>query len=329
MSHEFSYSKFWGLLTSGAIGRPATNVFVVGYLADYAAIKYDDKTGRQRNFFHQGMQVRQLCAQDRDLLVLARPEEYRYGAYVVFRTCINDDERAKVLRAKELYIVDICQKRVPSTELVPAPENVFAADHFSFVVDTNEKNAMKRLRFHRTVYVPGAPEEGRTSRIFSPLPLIFDCPNTSRAFEPMLAPLMRPFGKWAHDVLTRHVAAFEPSKKNNIQSAGSRKQNRRRRQQNNNGITSFDDIWKNLPVHHMLIVAAPTNEASPQSSSYDVTVHVRTRNAPPGLTGHAYCFRAPSRNAASDETFLQAQIARLFQNVAWADMLPPRDLLNE
>lgn len=312
----FRYAEFWKLLTSGSVGRSAPDVFVVGYRADYPIAKKYDKHGRQSSFLTLGMQARRLDVASFDPLVHARPDEYRHGAYLVFRDNGRNGEKQEAnLRTKDLFVVDVQEKTVP-IDLEGREDNatkIHVADHFTFVVQPNDRME-KKLHFHRTEYLPYAPERGRSDRRDSYLPLQFDCPvDVPRCLTPKLDPELRKHSMWIHDILTRHLNAA-----NLLTSTGGSRRKKRDGTSTLRRSNSFDDIWRNLPVHSMFIFAVATDD----TSVHHVTVFLRIRNAPSVLMQHAFHFCMSER---PDERVLQSRIVELMKDMAWTELLP-RDL---
>lgn len=312
---QFKYATFWHEFRR--LGSHVDDVHCHMYDADYIAMKYDT-TGRQQPFKHRGMSARRLAVDDP--LVIDRLNEYQYGAYVVFArndTAANE-ERAR--RRKELFIVDLKHH-----ELVDDVKNTrrkfFTADHFSFVVNDNDRNGTK-LHFHRTEYLPQAFYQGQVSHVHAHLPLEFPLASV-RDLHARLGRLALK-ARWVHAIMKRPSADADVTDGDaNEQVGGGRR--RRRRRGKTASVATFDDIFRNLPVEKLLVLAVP-RPGDASISSVTIFVKRRAPHMSRGTNDIAFSFEMAQADA-EDEGILKERIARAFERVERRDFDAPESTL--
>ena len=77
---------------------------------------------------------------------------------------------------------------------------------------------------------------------------------------------------------------------------------------------SFDDLWRVLPLHKVMVIGLPTRG---DPGTYDVTVGIRDRfQHSPGWAARALLLRLPAAEA-SDLSLLQARIAERLVGFTW------------
>ena len=293
------------------LGDVANDVFVRIYTADYRAMKFATATpgavtAEMRPFLHRGMTARVLPTDD----PLRRLPMFRFGAYIVHP--IQEDKKKQ-----QLFVVS------PWEHGDDTHGTYFTADHFSFVVNPSA-NAGRRLNFHRTVYVPDniVRGEGLATHAFNPLPTSFALPTSADALarsglfsahvpreyaEVLVAMLSRPFT----------VGPIEGG------AAGRKKRRARRRvvaaararRAAGRGERQFDDLWRELPVHSLLVFGLPG-----PGDSISVTVFVTDRfkySSAPQRSAVAFTV---SEDVIQDDATLEARIAEALASLSWDGM---------
>lgn len=284
----FDYGAWWRTMKN--VGEPADDVYAHEYTPDFVAIKYDGARGGAKPFKHRGMQARRLASDDP--LVASNPVFYRHGAYVLFEASEGTEEREQ----KNVCIVDVQKKAYEifdeSGNLVEAT-NVFVADHFSFRVSTNDDRSGRRLKFHRTEYVPDGPGVGWRKQIDNFLPTVFDMGAGREAFaRQWLVPQMLRHAKVIHDMLA--IDRDRPA----VIEGGAAK--RTRRQRRAIGDKTFESLFKSLPLKRIIVISIP----SAQQARHDVTIIVEDRLTPRAckLKPSYFAIGVPSDIVANEES---------------------------
>ena len=332
-SVRFSYDEFREYHRS--LGRIADDVVVRMCIADYPAIKFANPErragvdGERRPFINQSMTARELPEDDE----LMRHALFSLGAYVVYPT----ESEVK----KQLYVLH--PKLIQADFSDGTSETMFAADHFSFIVNRHGVGA-RPLHFHNTVYVPtlSVPRKPRGVALHypSPLPTSFDIP------VPLTAASLQRSGIFDEGIADVHSDVLStlfsrpfliPSSPSQASSGGSSAKARRRardavvRERKASGsMRRFDDLWRELPIHSMLIVGLPhrVRQASGPSSSVrtssglaTVTVIVTDRfkySTAPLKTAAAFTIAVDSLH---DDAVVEQRIAEALSSLSWESML--------
>ncbi len=303
----FRYASFWRAFRE--LGSPADDVVCNEYIPDYQAIKYHSSTGQQQVFKHRGMTARRLDPDDP--LVISQHPRYQHGAYVVFPRNNTTTEEEQAKRRKALYIVDLTRHFLVD-DVINESRTFFTADHFSFIVNDNDKTGNK-LHLHRTEYRPKTFEKGNVDHTPGHIPLEFplERPEDLHSRLGFLAFKTR----WVYSILKRPEGL--PSLQSSPSSTGGAGR-RRRSRRHNRQVASFDDIFINLPVDRLLVFGIP--RLGPGSNTMDVTVFVR-RRAPHMSRGQndiCFAFEMETANVA-DEFRLRQRIAQAFIGVQPGD----------
>ena len=295
------------------------------YTADYVTMKYEDRTrvAEMRPFMNRGMTARRLPPDD----PLRRHDLFQLGAYVVHRADRRGDAK------KQLYVVH------PREQQDDGLGTYYTADHFSFVLN---RHGPRPLNLHYTTYatvaalsVPGRPR-GLVAREFSPLPTSFDLPAT--ASELRQSGLLRQVMADVHsEVLSTMLSQPFVDDDDDRASAptpteGGSTGRRRRRQRDAaisarvaarevaGGRRSFDDLWRELPVHSMLIIGIPPLMSDEQAT---VTVVITDRLKYSNTSQKAAAAFKIDPALLDDDAAVEARIADVLEHLSWEAITGP------
>jgi hypothetical protein len=235
---------------------------------------------------------------------------FRFGAYVVHPTNAAADKK------KQLFVVS------PWEHADDTHGTYFTADHFSFVVNSNAP-IERRLNFHQTTYVPHnfVPGEGAAVHTYNPLPTKFDLPASSSALarsglfgervpreyaDTLLALFAHPFTAVGGGARKRRVAAAVKARKASGRSS-----------------RQFDDLWRELPIHSLLVIGLPNPD---QQSSSSVTVFVTDRfNYSFARQRSAAAFTV-STDVLRDDAAMESRVAEALASLTWGRMRQQADV---
>ena len=258
---DFTYSKMWKWYTDAydTVPFPATDDIVVKvYDVEYGAKKY----GRENRLPFTNPVVKVARVTDELILASVPTVLLQHGLFVVsddLNACHTEDARLKAMRKKQLFFVFPTERRDASGELF------FAADHFSFGLDKNDKKTP--LHFHMTEYVPDRVMHGRGSTIHNNdyMPSAFTLPIASGDFRMRLSG----YAPFVHELMSHPLTQPLPPQR---QIGGTKNRRRKRRQRATQpGALSFTDAWLALPLHKLIVLAVKNAE------TYDVTLVVYDR----------------------------------------------------
>ena len=293
------YHDWWRRMRRA--GVPADNVVAHLYTPDFKVIKYD-ASGTEQPFFFQAMEARRLDGG----FVARHPDLYALGAYVVFNRASDPEHEVRNARKKNLFVVDVQRRTLRFDDVV---EDVHTADHFSFMLsDPRGDQSGRRLKFHRTEYLPRTRAKGMRVAIDNHLPDVFVVGSTRDEFRRRwLNDMMSPFAGVLYDMFTIPPIGASTA------GGGSR------RLRYPLVVATFDDVFRALPIRRLLVVAVPGVRAG----THDVTVFVEERlMSPVGDAKPAYFASVPSRRV-TDVAALREAVARAIRGARWSDFVSP------
>lgn len=232
---------------------------------------------------------------------------WKHGLYVV-----RERDATRAIKKRQLYVVHPIAHRHNDRVVV-------TADHLSFVHDPNDKTTP--LHLHLTEYVPewsaenGLAETGDRRQINCFMPLRFELSTATRLMSQRVASVPD-----RRDPL-RSILGRSCVPGSLRDPPGSRTRTRRRRtrkqQQTLRLGSTFDDLWKTLPIRKLVVMGVQT-----AGGSYDFTVriHDRMRHAEGNLQ-HARMFSMDGSLDAFDEAKVQDEVVRVMAGMKWSDFV--------
>jgi hypothetical protein len=288
---DFEYAAFWKHCRD-QLGDPTDDLQVHVFDADYRAMKYD-RSRERVPFLHRSMEARRIPDADP---ITSRSPSAALGTFLVF------DRSKKIARKKCMFFV------VPSSYDREGFAPVVTADHFTFLqnYDVPER---KRLQLHFTHYLPDRnPERGGAVRDANHLPLRFEMPEDASEFASSVI---------VNAEASRHSASlFELFRRSYVFTtrsagggkAGKKQQQRRRRDRRpeQGGGGGFDDLWRDLPIHRIVMFS--------MGGCLTVCITDRFKRDRAGAMSHAYVLRTGNGGFALDAC---AQVAQRMAGRTW------------
>jgi hypothetical protein len=293
MSIVFDYTTFYNFYTN--LGAVTDKVSVKVYDADYSAIKYDHKDTEQP-FTYQGFVTREVP--NNHPLITQHPGFFPYGCFIIF----PEQQKPK----KALYLVH------PELHTVRmSGEAILTGDHYSFVINKGAVSE-KALNFHKTEYVPShvIAKNGKGCHYFNPLPKSFGLSPAS--LKDRLKHYLKPF---AEPIYTMFSLPWR-GQVNPPLSGGTARQSIVRRRTARHKNRSFNDLWRSLPIHKMVVICIKDLIDNTELMHVTVFAYDRLHHKTPWRT--ACYLRLPVSNMHNLPK-LEAAIAQAFEGLQWDD----------
>ncbi len=191
----------------------------------------------------------------------------------------------------------------------------FTADHFSFVVNPSGREG-RRLNFHQTSYVPNnIGGRGAASHTYNDLP-------TSAAELARTDLFNEHFQREYAEVLVTMLA--RPFRRGSGCEGGAAKRSARacmaraRRAEGHND-RRFDDLWRELPIHALLVFCLPDFDGAKEGDA-TVTVFVTDRFKYASASQQsAAVFNMPA-SLIHDDAEVETRIAEELSYLSWETM---------
>ena len=288
---DFEYAAFWRHCRDH-LGEPTDDLQVHVFDADYQAMKYD-RSRAQKPFLHRSMEARRIP--DTDPIAAAAADSL--GAFLV----LDRNEEGGVDTAKRVMFFV-----VPSSYDREGFDTVVTADHFTFLqnYDVPER---KRLQLHFTHYLPDRnPERGGAVRDSNHLPLRFRMPDNASEFASSVI-VNAEASRYSASLFELFRRPYVAQTQTQTQTGGGKRGLRRRRRGAGAvGGGGFDDLWRDLPIHRIVMLSV--------GGFVTVCITDRFKRDRAGTMSHAYVLRHPPHG---DIHIACAQVARRMEGMTW------------